>query len=137
VAEPDDATAAPGHLNTTVLDAFRSEMDDDELVAELVELFLQESPARLQLGAAQPRGRGAGPLRLMPARPPAGGVSRSQRSWPAVGATFGVATVLEMVSHTASRAGRRMCRRLCNERLAASCRDLQHCGPMNELVRSD
>ena len=33
-----------------MLNAFRSEMDDDELVAELVELFLQESPARLPLG---------------------------------------------------------------------------------------
>ncbi len=45
--EPGGDTAASAHLDRTFLDTFRSEMDDDELVAELVEMFLLESPARL------------------------------------------------------------------------------------------
>ena len=47
--EPGGATAASAHLDRTFLDTFRSEMDDDELVAELIEMFLLESPARLDL----------------------------------------------------------------------------------------
>ena len=47
--EPGGATAASAHLDGKSLDTFRSEMDDDELVAELVQMFLLESPARLDL----------------------------------------------------------------------------------------
>ncbi len=45
--EPGSAAPASRHLDRTFLDTFRSEMDDDELVVELVELFLLESPPRL------------------------------------------------------------------------------------------